>query len=126
MVTTSSANFSYWNDTNPDHIKGDLVSARFLDGSDGNGIYHEDHIPPAETNSSGILYEQDFSIKPTTANTYYLRVVKVNAGRHIQQHPRHIRRSDQGYCNEHDTQAGRLRLGDKRGGASGAERQHAS
>jgi len=78
LMTTSTAALRFWNDTNPDRQEGDPVSLHFLSGSPVGGIYHEDGIPPAQTKDSGLLYEEDFTIKPLTVGTYYLRVVLLN------------------------------------------------
>ncbi|MFA6449329.1 MAG: hypothetical protein WCX65_07680 [bacterium] len=78
LMTSASPAIRYWDDTSPDHVKGDPVVIRFLNGADGDGIYHEDQIPPAQAKQSGILYEEDFTIQPLITGAYYLRIVQLN------------------------------------------------
>ncbi|MBI2890199.1 MAG: hypothetical protein HYY13_05385 [Nitrospirae bacterium] len=77
LVTTSSSNIQYWNDT--DHLKGDAVTGSILSSSPTAGKYHEDGVPPGQTANADTLYEEDFTVKVTSTGTYYLRVVETDS-----------------------------------------------
>ncbi len=80
LMTTTTTDFQYWDDINPDHLEGDAVSIFYIDTTDSAGIYHEDQIPPSSSKVADTTYEEDFTVKPLTDGTYYLRLVFVDGG----------------------------------------------
>ncbi len=78
LVTTASATVRMYDDG--DRTDGDAVSgSKLLSGSPSDGEYHESNVTSAETKTADLVYEEDFTVRCTTAGTYYLRVVEVNA-----------------------------------------------
>jgi hypothetical protein len=75
-VTPSSANVSFWNDS--DRIEGAVIASSIL-GAEDSGIYHEDEAQPtAQTKNADTLYEEDFAISITSTGNYYIRTVSLD------------------------------------------------
>jgi hypothetical protein len=78
LVTTATPNTEMWDDA--DNSDGDAVSgSKLLSGTPSDGEYHESNVTSAETKTADTLYEEDFAVRFTTADMYYLRVVLVDA-----------------------------------------------
>lgn len=79
LITATSASIEHWDGR---HETGDaMTGAHLLTGSPEDGLYHEDEAQPAtQDKTADLTYEEDFTILPTVADDYFIRVVSVEAG----------------------------------------------